>query len=143
METQILSNVLPSEIIENVEYSTIVAWFYQPLQFVISLKLRTKLYIFIVSFTIVYLVVSFLKYCLKKIRASFNPIRFNLKHVMVIGGSDGLGKEIVREVFMKGALVSIVGRDERKMKEIRDQLDTSVQGDPLIRFYRADVCEID
>jgi hypothetical protein len=122
----VLPTVLPTEIIENVEYRSIVAWFYQPMQFLLSLRLKTKLYIAVVVFLIIYILYSVFKYLFNKIKSSFNPIRFNLKHVMVIGGSDGLGKEIVREVFMKGALVSIVGRDEHKMKEIKDQLDTSM-----------------
>jgi short chain dehydrogenase len=122
----VLPTVLPTEIIENVEYRSIVAWFYQPMQFLLSLRLKTKLYIAVVVFLIIYILYSVFKYLFNKIKSSFNPIRFNLKHVMVIGGSDGLGKEIVREVFMKGALVSIVGRDEHKMKEIKDQLDTSI-----------------
>jgi short-subunit dehydrogenase len=37
---------------------------------------------------------------------------------MIVGGSDGLGKELVREVFMKGALITMVGRDEKNMVEI-------------------------
>ena len=59
---------------------------------------------------------SIIKYIVYKLKATFKPIRFNMEHVMVVGGSDGLGKEIVKEVFMKGAHVSIVGRDEDKMK---------------------------
>ena len=37
---------------------------------------------------------------------------------MIVGGSDGLGKELVREVFMKGALITIVGKDENKLIQI-------------------------
>jgi short-subunit dehydrogenase len=42
---------------------------------------------------------------------------------MIIGGSDGLGKELVREVFLKGAFVTIIGRDQSKMQAILDELD--------------------
>lgn len=37
---------------------------------------------------------------------------------MIVGGSDGLGRELVRECFMKGALITIVGKDENKLIEI-------------------------
>jgi short-subunit dehydrogenase len=66
-------------------------------------------------------------------------LKFELQHVMIVGASDGLGKELVREVFMKGALVTMIGRDEKKMKEIRDELDFATQGDPLIRYFKADI----
>ena len=35
---------------------------------------------------------------------------------MIIGGSDGLGKELAKEVFRRGALVTIVGRNEDKLR---------------------------
>ena len=68
-----------------------------------------------------------------------DPVRFSLQHVMIIGGSDGLGKELVREVFMKGALITMIGRDEEQLKAIRDELDTSTEGEPCIRYFRGDI----
>ena len=62
---------------------------------------------------------------------------------MIVGGSDGLGKAIVKEVFLKGALVTIVGRDEAKMMEIRTELDTNSQGQPLIRYFNEDIMNMD
>jgi short-subunit dehydrogenase len=58
---------------------------------------------------------------------------------MIVGGGDGLGAEIVREVFRKGALVTIVGKDEAKLKAIRDELDNKRQGNPLIRYVNRDI----
>jgi len=34
-----------------------------------------------------------------KIQTTLEPLRFELQHVMIVGGSDGLGKELVRELF--------------------------------------------
>ena len=65
------------------------------------------------------MVIPLVRYIGKRITTSLDPIRFNLQHVMIVGGSDGLGKALVKEVFLKGALVTIVGRDEQKMMEIR------------------------
>lgn len=63
---------------------------------------------------------------------------------MIVGGSDGLGKEMVREVFMKGALVTMVGRDEKKMQEIINELNPDTnKGDPLIRYFKADITNME
>ena len=62
---------------------------------------------------------------------------------MIIGASDGLGKELVKEVFKKGALITMIGRDERKLKAIRDEIDTSTQGDPCIRYFSADITALE
>ena len=59
---------------------------------------------------------------------------------MIIGGSDGLGKELVKEVFLKGAFVTIVGRDQNKMQAIIDELDPkNDKSAPLIRYFAEDV----
>lgn len=63
---------------------------------------------------------------------------------MIVGGSDGLGKELVREVFMKGALITIVGKDENKLIQIQKELDPADnKGDPLIRYFKADVTNME
>lgn len=73
-----------------------------------------------------------------------DPIRFELQHVMIVGGSDGLGKELVREVFKKGALVTIVGRNEKEMQEIINELNPEpYKGDPTIRYFREDVTNME
>lgn len=59
--------------------------------------------------------------------------------MVVVGGSDGLGAEIVREVFRKGALITIVGRDEGKLKDLRDELDNKREGRALVRYFNEDV----
>ena len=94
-------------------------------------------------FVLLFLIIPLFKYFLYKILTFFEPLRFNMQHVMIIGGSDGLGKEIVREIFMKGALITIVGRDPKKMNDIIDELDVNKQGDPLIRFIQVDITKID
>ena len=100
-----------------------------------ALSLKTQIYIVLVIFLIIFVIVPLIKYLISKAYATIDPIKFELQHVMIVGASDGLGKELVREVFMKGALVTMIGRDEKKMKEIRDELDPSTKGDPLIRYF--------
>lgn len=58
---------------------------------------------------------------------------------MIVGGSDGLGIEIVREVFKKGALITIIGRDKGKLLAIKEELDNNHQGNPLIRIHAHDI----
>jgi len=55
--------------------------------------------------------VPLMRYLYNRIVAFFDPVRFSYQHVLIIGGSDGLGRELVREVFMKGALVTIIGKN--------------------------------
>ena len=62
--------------------------------------------------TFLFIVIPLVRYLCNRIIAFFDPVRFSYQHVLIIGGSDGLGRELVREVFMKGALVTIIGRNE-------------------------------
>ena len=122
-DIQILHNVLPSEIIQKFDYNTIFAWLKQPISFLMALSVKTQIYIVLVLLAIIFVVIPLIRYLMAKTYATIDPIKFELQHVMIVGASDGLGKELVREVFMKGALVTMIGRDENKLKEIRDELD--------------------
>mmetsp|Transcript_13645 Transcript_13645/g.21364 ORF Transcript_13645/g.21364 Transcript_13645/m.21364 type:complete len:187 (+) Transcript_13645:26-586(+) len=113
IEKALISQIVPSDF--SVKYSAIRTWLVQPFLFIFGLSIKTQLYILGFILIIVFVVVPLIVYCCKKIRTAFNPIHFDIDHVLVIGGSNGLGKEIVREVFKKGALVSIIGRDEKQL----------------------------
>jgi 5,10-methylene-tetrahydrofolate dehydrogenase/methenyl tetrahydrofolate cyclohydrolase len=80
-------------------------------------------YLTIIVILTIFVVIPSIKYFYARAWHYFDPLRFNMQHVIIIGGSDGLGKELVKEVFMKGALVTIIGRDENKMKTILEELD--------------------
>lgn len=80
-----------------------------------SLSRKTLVYLAILVCVIYWIVIPVIIWLYNRISKACDPIRFNLQHVMIVGGSDGLGKEIVREVFKKGALVTIVGRSEAKL----------------------------
>lgn len=88
-----------------------------------SLSYKTQIYIVVLILVIWFVVIPLIRYLVTKLCATCDPLRFNLQHVMIIGGSDGLGKELVREVFLKGAFVTIIGRDQSKMQAILDELD--------------------
>lgn len=76
-----------------------------------ALSFKTQIYIVLVLFGIIFLVIPLIRYLTAKAYATIDPIKFELQHVMIVGASDGLGKELVRQVFEKGALVTMVGRD--------------------------------
>jgi len=80
-----------------------------------NLSVKTQIYFVLLLLGLYYVVIPLIRYLYMLVINYIDPIRFNLQHVMIVGGSDGLGKAIVREVFMKGALVTIVGRNETKM----------------------------
>jgi len=67
---------------------------------------------------VVFVVKPILEYIRSKIWAYYNPLCLNFKHVLIIGGSDGLGKALATEFFKKGALITLVGQSEEKLKKI-------------------------
>ena len=64
-----------------------------------------------------------LEYIYSKIGAYYNPLCFTFKHVLIIGGSDGLGKALAKQFFQKGALITLVGQSEEKLRKIQEELD--------------------
>ncbi len=48
---------------------------------------------------LIWVVKPMLEYVYNKLMAYYDPLCFNLKHVMIIGGSDGLGKALAKEFF--------------------------------------------
>jgi len=98
---------------DQVELQGIKAWFQQPIMFFLRFSVKNQIFIALSIFFILFIMIPTVRYIFNKICTFFDPVRFSFQHVMIIGGSDGLGKELVREVFMKGALVTIIGRSEK------------------------------
>ena len=46
------------------------------------------------------------------IKAVCHPITFPYKHVLITVCGSGLGKALVQEIFMKGAYITMIGRNE-------------------------------
>eukprot|EP00308_Calcidiscus_leptoporus_P022478 CAMPEP_0119399696 /NCGR_PEP_ID=MMETSP1334-20130426/141492_1 /TAXON_ID=127549 /ORGANISM="Calcidiscus leptoporus, Strain RCC1130" /LENGTH=371 /DNA_ID=CAMNT_0007423593 /DNA_START=65 /DNA_END=1180 /DNA_ORIENTATION=+ len=67
----------------------------------------------------------------------------NGKHVLVTGGSSGIGKELARTLLHKSARVTLLARTESKLKEAADELRSScaVAGVavPSIAYVCADI----
>ena len=118
-------------------------WINEPILFIFNLSTKTQLYIVILIFIIFIVVIPFIRWVVNLTYRVTDPIRFNLLHVLVVGGSDGLGKAIVKEVFLKGALVTIVGREQSKMQKISEELDNKKKGKPLIKYFDCDILNMD
>lgn len=82
-------------------------------------KITFLLGVFIVS-GIVYPVLT---YFIKYIRAIANPITFPYKHVLITGCGTGLGKALVQEIYMKGAYITMIGRDKDKLLKVAQSVD--------------------
>ena len=66
------------------------------------------------------------------LRGKFTPIKLKGKHVFITGGSSGLGMELAKECYYKGAFVTVLGRDKSKLlttlKELEFQREHSGLG---------------
>ena len=60
---------------------------------------------------------------------SFN---YKGKHVLVTGGSSGIGLEAAREYLKRGAKVTIMARNSKKLHEAKDDLQRSVPGSTVV-----------
>ena len=45
--------------------------------------------------------------------------------MLITGGGTGLGRSLVQGIFMRGARVTMVGKDEAKLEQLRNELDVS------------------
>lgn len=64
-------------------------------------------------------------------------------HVLVTGGSEGLGFAIAKEFAHRGAAVTIVARTKEKLESAQRELQSVAPNPSLIRFQSADVTRQD
>ena len=59
-------------------------------------------------------------HALRHLKSLAYPIMFPYKHVLITGcGSQGLGRALVQEIYMRGAYITMVGgRDGDKLKAL-------------------------
>ena len=67
------------------------------------------------------------------IKAFCHPITFPYKHVLITGCGSGLGKALVQEVFMKGAYITMIGRDTEKLRKVAESVDVTISS-LILRF---------
>lgn len=69
----------------------------------------------IAIFLFVCVVIPIIKYCNKVVKATCKPIMFSYQHVLITGCGTGLGRSIATGVFHRGAVVTMIGKDEQKL----------------------------
>ena len=58
-------------------------------------------------------------------------MRFDDKHIVIVGGSSGLGLEVARMALTEGASVTIAGRSEDRLLRVAEGLGSSRAGGPI------------
>jgi len=61
------------------------------------------------------------------------------KHVLVTGGSAGIGFELAKSYLSKGANVSIIARNKQKLADAQKSLQTHCKGDQKVLYASVDV----
>ena len=67
-------------------------------------------------------------YVYRYLHAIAHPITFPYKHVLITGCGTGLGKALVQEIYMKGAYITMLGRDGEKLQKLALSVD--------VKYYR-------
>jgi 3-dehydrosphinganine reductase len=61
------------------------------------------------------------------------------QHVLITGGSSGIGLALARQAAARGARVSLLARDRAKLAAARDEIQRLVPGAPTVGLAAADV----
>jgi len=64
------------------------------------------------------LIYPLIVHIVKSVKAVCHPIMFPYKHVVITGCGTGLGKALVQEIYMKGAYITMIGRDKEKLLKV-------------------------
>ena len=74
-------------------------------------------------FSLTLVIYPYIVYVIKYIRAIMHPLNLNYKHVLVTGAGSGLGKAFVEELYMKGAYITMIGRNQEKLQKVAQSVD--------------------
>uniref|UniRef100_A0A673LH86 3-dehydrosphinganine reductase n=1 Tax=Sinocyclocheilus rhinocerous TaxID=307959 RepID=A0A673LH86_9TELE len=61
-----------------------------------------------------------------------NPLKLNGAHVVVTGGSSGIGKCIAMECYKHGAFITLVARDEHKLVQAKKEVEKCAINDKQV-----------
>ena len=70
-------------------------------------------------------------------------IYFHGKHVVITGGSQGIGLDLAVEAFKQGAHVSILARNQQRLNEAKAQIETIKQQNPVLNSQIVQIESID
>jgi len=67
--------------------------------------------------------------------------RWAAEHILITGGSSGLGEALVKRGFSRGARITIVARDEARVKEVVGSLEAIDSAKRRVRYFLCDLAE--
>jgi 3-dehydrosphinganine reductase len=70
-------------------------------------------------------------------------IDFHGKHVVITGGTQGIGYELTLEAFRQGAHVSVLARNLARLNEVKAELEAIKQQNPTMGSQTIQVESID
>jgi short-subunit dehydrogenase len=76
-------------------------------------------------------------------KAYCRPTMFSYQHVVITGCGTGLGRSLVQKIFTRGAVITMIGKDKAKLKQLRDELDPGLSTIPLINVITCDISQLD
>jgi len=59
---------------------------------------------------------------------------FAYQHVLITGCGTGLGKSLVQGIFTRGAVVTMIGKDAKKLEQLKKELDVSFSLEKFTNF---------
>ena len=86
-----------------------------PANLVLEMTIFNQVLLAFLILIMVALVYPMLMYCYKNVKAITHPIMFPYKHVLITGCGSGLGRALVNEIHLKGAYITMIGRDKEKL----------------------------
>lgn len=89
-----------------------------PVYYVLEVDLSYKIQFTLAMIIICGILYPLLTYIVKYCRAISKPVMFPYKHVVITGCGTGLGRSLVQEVYMKGAYITMIGRDKEKLLKV-------------------------
>ena len=66
---------------------------------------------------------------------------FDGKIIIITGGSSGVGKKLAQRLVGKGARLALVARDEKKLRIVKKELQSSGIGDQAVGVFPCDVAD--
>ena len=66
-------------------------------------------------------------------------IKYDGKHVLITGGSIGIGLEIAKQYILKGANITIIARNESKLKEAQSELQKLCKPSQKVNITKLDI----
>ncbi|XP_035655742.1 3-ketodihydrosphingosine reductase-like [Oncorhynchus keta] len=105
--------------------STITDWlFFSSWWLLLPFIMLLVVVAFIVAFVLLLYMISPL--------ISPKPLKLNGAHVVVTGGSSGIGKSIAMECYRQGAFITLVARDESKLVQAKKEVEKCAINDKQV-----------